>query len=106
MLGLCPSGPKAGADQNDAGSNRARDGHHQDGSYSVTTKGWNRSCECGVGAKPCVVLDPFAGAGTVGLVADRLNRDAILLELSPEYSKMAKTRIYEDAPLLAEVTGP
>ena len=49
------------------------------------------------------MLDPFAGAGTVGLVADRLNRDAILLELSPKYAAMARERIFADAPLLAEV---
>ena len=65
---------------------------------------WLPSCKCGADTKPCVVLDPFAGAGTVGLVADRLNRDAILLELSPEYAEMARERIVSDAPLLAEVT--
>jgi len=49
------------------------------------------------------VLDPFGGSGTVGLVADRLGRDAILCELNPEYVEMAETRIYNDAPLFAEV---
>jgi len=48
---------------------------------------------------PCVVLDPFAGAGTVGLVASRLSRQAILIELSPTYCAMIKERIVEDAPL-------
>ncbi len=49
------------------------------------------------------VLDPFGGSGTVGLVAERLNRDAILIELNPEYAEMAERRIYGDAPLLADV---
>jgi DNA modification methylase len=49
------------------------------------------------------VLDPFAGAGTTGLVADRLQRDAILIELNPEYALMADRRIVGDAPLLAAV---
>jgi len=49
------------------------------------------------------VLDPFGGAGTTGLVADRLQRDAILIELNPEYAAMAKRRIEADAPLFAEV---
>jgi 3'-phosphoadenosine 5'-phosphosulfate sulfotransferase (PAPS reductase)/FAD synthetase len=48
-------------------------------------------------------LDPFGGAGTTGLVADRLQRDAILIELNPEYAEMARKRITNDAPLFAEV---
>lgn len=40
-----------------------------------------------------LVLDPFGGAGTTGLVADRLGRDAILIELNPEYAAMARRRI-------------
>lgn len=42
------------------------------------------------------VLDPFGGAGTTGLVADRLQRDAILIELNPEYAAMAERRINGD----------
>lgn len=49
------------------------------------------------------VLDPFGGAGTTGLVADRLGRSAILIELNPEYADMARDRIRGDAPLFAEV---
>jgi len=49
------------------------------------------------------VLDPFGGAGTTGLVADRLNRNAILIELNPTYAAMAGDRIQSDAPLFAEV---
>ncbi|KKN43602.1 hypothetical protein LCGC14_0701450 [marine sediment metagenome] len=40
-----------------------------------------------------VILDPFGGSGTVGLVAYKHRRKAILIELSEEYSKMAKERI-------------
>ena len=49
------------------------------------------------------VLDPFGGAGTVGLVADRLGRDSTLLELNPEYAELARKRLIDDAPLLCEV---
>ena len=55
---------------------------------------------CPVGG---VVLDPFGGSGTVGLVASRLGRDAILIELNPEYAEMAERRIHEDAPMFADV---
>ena len=54
------------------------------------------------GTDPAVVLDPFGGAGTVGLVADRLKRAAILIEISPEYAEMARKRIRDDAPLFTE----
>jgi DNA modification methylase len=40
-----------------------------------------------------VVLDPFAGAGTVGLVAKKLNRRYIGCDLNAEYVKMATDRI-------------
>ena len=40
-----------------------------------------------------IVLDPFAGAGTTGIVARSLNRTAILIELNPEYIEISKNRI-------------
>ena len=51
------------------------------------------------------VLDPFGGAGTTGLVADRLQRNALLIELNPAYAGIAQRRIAADAPLFAEVTS-
>lgn len=53
---------------------------------------------CPVGG---TVLDPFGGAGTTGLVADRLQRNAILLELNAEYAAMARRRIDDEAGLFA-----
>lgn len=50
-----------------------------------------------------VVLDPFGGSGTTGLVADRLGRDAILIELNPEYAEMARKRIEADGTLFSDV---
>lgn len=50
-----------------------------------------------------IVLDPFGGAGTTGLVADRAGRNAVLIELNPEYADIARRRIHGDAPLLTEV---
>ena len=55
---------------------------------------------CPVGG---TVLDPFGGAGTTGLVADRLQRDAILIELNPTYAAMAEARIRGDAPLFVDL---
>jgi len=47
------------------------------------------------------VLDPFGGAGTTALVADQLQRNAVIIELNPTYAEMAARRIHGDAPLLA-----
>ena len=55
---------------------------------------------CPVGG---VVLDPFGGAGTTGLVANRLGRDAILIEINAAYADMARERIRRDSPLFAGV---
>jgi len=46
---------------------------------------------CLPGAK--IILDPFFGAGTVGVVAKQLGRDFIGIELNAEYCKMAEGRI-------------
>jgi len=49
------------------------------------------------------VLDPFAGSGTVGVVALRHNRRFVGIELNPMYAEMASRRIVSDAPLLNSV---
>lgn len=49
------------------------------------------------------VLDPFGGAGTTGLMADRLNRNAILIELNPAYAELARNRISDDAGMFGAV---
>lgn len=74
---------------------------------ATETTGWRPVCRCDAGKPlPCKVLDPFAGAGTTGLVADRLGRNAVLIELNPHYAEMARRRIADDAPLFAEVLSP
>ncbi len=51
------------------------------------------------------VLDPFGGSGTTGLVADRLHRSAILIDLDERNGPMAQARITGDSPLFAEVAA-
>lgn len=43
-----------------------------------------------------IVLDPFIGSGTTAIVANRLNRKWIGIELNPEYTKLAETRILQN----------
>ena len=79
-----------------AGFNRRLEAVH-------SSAGWQLSaCDAG-DPVPAVVLDPFAGAGTVGLVARRLGRAAILIELNVEFAALSLRRIEAEAPLLASV---
>jgi len=50
------------------------------------------------------VLDPFGGAGTTGLVADRHGRNAVLIELNPAYAAMAQNRLKADGGMFSAVT--
>jgi DNA modification methylase len=80
--------------------------------WSVTTKGYKEAHFATFPPDliiPCIlagcpedgtVLDPFFGSGTTGLVASRLDRQYIGIELNGEYVEMAKRRIEGDAPLL------
>ena len=71
---------------------------YEDGSTSpnIKTIGWKFCCSCDVVSCPCTVLDPFAGAGTTGLVAKRFGCDFVGIELNPEYAVMARTRIGQE----------
>lgn len=48
---------------------------------------------------PCLVVDPFNGAGTSGLVAVGLGRRYIGIDLSPKYVEMSRRRL--EGPLFA-----
>ena len=58
--------------------------------------------------EPCVkagsrrgdfLLDPFFGAGTVGLVCMRMKRRILGIELNPEYAEIARSRLGDELPL-------
>ena len=67
--------------------------------------GWLASCRCDADVVPCVVLDCFAGAFTAPMVADRLRRNAIGIELSEAYCEMARNRLVRDAGMFAEIAA-
>jgi DNA modification methylase len=60
--------------------------------YQTRTK---PGCDCNKDFKLGVVLDPFAGSGTVGEVALELQKDFILIELNPEYIKLIEDRLHK-----------
>ena len=68
--------------------------------------GWlvDPPAECSCPIEPGdVVLDPFCGSGTTGVVALRYHRDFVGIELNPEYAEMAERRIGGEIPLFAGV---
>ena len=70
----------------------------------TTTVGWRPTCDHGADPVPCVVLDPFLGAGTVATVAKRHNRRAVGCDLNAEYLDMAIRRIQREGCQLS-LTG-
>ena len=85
--GIVPSRP-------DSGQTRMPNGTtpHLDAAPSQTV-GWKPQCDCGKESINCLVLDPFCGSGTTLLVACQHGREAIGIELSPEYAALAERRI-------------
>jgi DNA modification methylase len=59
------------------------------------TIGWRPTCACpdNDGSGRCVVLDPFAGAGTTLWVAEQLGRNSIGIELNPDYCDIIRRRM-------------
>lgn len=76
---------------------------YPDAHFATFPPGLVRPCilaGCPVGG---VVLDPFCGSGTTGLVARQLGREFIGVELNPDYIRMAVRRIERETGLLGPV---
>jgi site-specific DNA-methyltransferase (adenine-specific) len=58
-----------------------------------STRGLTPNCRCRAGWHRGIVLDPFMGSGTTAIVAERLGRDWLGIELKPEYVELATERI-------------
>lgn len=56
------------------------------------TVGWQPGCMCGKDPVPCVVMDPFMGAGTTAHVARKLGRHAVGIELNQGYADLIASR--------------
>ncbi len=60
------------------------------------TVNWEPSCTCKKENVPCIVLDPFMGAGTTGIAAIEYGQNYIGIELNPKFVKMAEKRIQKE----------
>lgn len=52
-----------------------------------------------------VVLDPFMGSGTTGIVARRFNRNYVGVEINPEFKELAERRIHGEDNLFNLTNG-
>lgn len=51
------------------------------------------TCSCGTAWRRGVVLDPFIGSGTTAVVAERLDRDWIGIDINAEFAAMTRHRV-------------
>jgi len=56
------------------------------------TLGWEPTCEHNERGQGGIVLDPFFGSGTTGMVAESLGRRWFGIELNPEYEPLIRQR--------------
>jgi len=62
--------------------------------YEEKTAGWKRTCECDTtDTEPQIVLDPFCGSGTTGIVALKHGRRFVGVDLNEDFIEIAKDRI-------------
>lgn len=54
---------------------------------------WDAGCDCYAGSIPATVLDPFCGSGRTGIVAHRLGRHFLGLDINADYVTMATNAI-------------
>lgn len=59
----------------------------------LVRESYHPDCGCGADYTPGLVLDPFFGAGTVGVVAKGLRRDWLGVELNADYHALAWQRL-------------
>ncbi len=64
----------------------------QEAHFAVFPRALIRPCVLAGSKEGDLILDPFYGAGTVGIVAKELGRRCVGIELNPEYVQIARKR--------------
>lgn len=100
--GIHQGGRSSRANREDEGKRNKRD------VWSIPTYGYKEAhfatfpprlvepCILAGAPEGSVVLDPFAGSGTTGMVARQKGRAFVGIELNPEYAELARSRIMGD----------
>ena len=96
--------------QFEAARARTGDDHGRDDGFTTrrpnytrkrTGERWERTCECETAeVVPCVVMDPFAGSGTVGVACELMRLHFTGIDLG--YHDISDRRVGSVAPLFAE----
>lgn len=96
---LTPSNSEAGNAPNDSGLRRRRSVWHiasvgsRDEHFATFPPKLAGVCIIAGCPRGGTVLDPFAGSGTVGVVAECTGRYYTLIELKPEYAELCRRRL-------------
>ena len=108
------SNPEKGS-RHDGSFKAIRDKKNKRSVWKVPTKGYKEAhfatyptaliepCVLAGCPKDGVVLDPFAGSGTTGIVAANHGRNSVLLELNKEYIEIAEKRINDAVGMFASI---
>ena len=84
----------AGLDSSSGFANTSR------GSNAIKIIDYTPSCQCNVSICPPLVLDPFGGVMTTGLVAKKLGREYVCIELNPDYCVLGEIRLRRETQQL------
>ena len=89
-------------DRRAAGSGYDGNGDRRSGAAGIrpnaerTIIGYGCGCDVAIApTRPAIVLDPFGGTGTVAMVARALGRIGLNGDLSGDYCRLARWRVYE-----------
>lgn len=93
ILATCPERICVQCDTAWTRPTRIRSRRTSEGMLHTREVGELRRCNCFAPSRPGVVLDPFMGTGTTAVVAERLRRDWLGVELNPDFAKLADDRL-------------
>jgi DNA modification methylase len=82
-----------GAETDDQGSKRDRDGHVKGCHYEIEQQGWQPTCDCNAAVSPSVILDCFMGSGTTAAAAQELGRNWIGIDLDARNLALIEERL-------------
>jgi site-specific DNA-methyltransferase (adenine-specific) len=93
ILATCPELICVQCDRAWTRPTRIRSHRTSEGMRHVREVGSLRRCDCFAPSRPGIVLDPFMGTGTTAVVAERLRRDWLGVEVHPGFVTLAEQRL-------------